>query len=148
MSGWSAIAALVCCAGLGACVSQPPRTRVALLKVSAAPDANSASGTQVDVEFVFDAQADAALPATNVSWFADKRTLMAGMASSLKVVELRLPSPYPSTAVSLPPGHEKAIAVYIYASYLAPSGQGRCRLTPFVAASISLHNDYVDCRGR
>jgi type VI secretion system protein len=132
---------------LAGCASKPPLTTIQTVQVFAAPDANSASGTQLDLVLVFDTNAVAALPATSVDWFAKKPALVAGLAKSIKLVELQLPAGYPATSVPLPAGYTKAIGVYSYASYLTAAGQVQCNLTPFVNVTLRLLNDHVDCAG-
>lgn len=143
----AALAAMLAVAG---CAGKPPRTRLAPdgIQVLVAADANSASATQLDLVLVFDANADAALPSGSADWFARKPALLAGLASEIQLVPLQLPAPYALPSVALPPGYDKAIGVYSYASYLSPAGQPRCNLTPYRRVTLRLLNDHIDCAGQ
>lgn len=135
---------LACLAG---CAAKAPLTTLETLRLEVAADANWLSGTQLDLVFVFEPEADAALPATANAWFAVRQALRAGQPTML-VVPLQLPAAYGGADIALPAGYQKALGIYSYASYLAPAGQPRCRLTALVHVVLRLQYDHIDCVGR
>jgi type VI secretion system protein len=119
-----------------------PRTTLERIDVSADPDANGTSGTEVDLVFAYDARSDAALPKSAADWFGQNAERRTELASGVTVVRLSLAA---GTAAShaLSASESKAIGVYSYANYVAPAGLARARLTPFVQARIRLAADQV-----
>jgi type VI secretion system protein len=140
-------ATLLLLAALAGCAAGPALTALRTVHVEASPDANSLSGTQIDLVFVFEPEANAALPATADVWFATREALGAAHPTMM-VVPLRLPADDHGADITLTAGHRKAISVYSYASYLAPAGLRRCTLTPLVHAVLRLQHDHIDCAGK
>lgn len=139
-------AALLLLAGVAGCATKPVPAAVRTLRVAAAPDANAVSGTDVDLVFVFEPEAQAALPPTAALWFASRQALRAGQPT-MAVLALHVPADYALTAIDLPAGYRKAIGVYAFASYVSPAALAQCKLTPFVHVVLRLHNDHLECAG-
>jgi type VI secretion system protein len=78
------------------------------------------------------------LPKTGPAWFAQKAALLNGLGRTADVVSLQLPPATVTPDVQLPGHHKKAVAVYGFANYQAPDGQGRLDLTRFHAPVIWL----------
>lgn len=140
-------AALLALASLAGCAAKPALTSLRTVRVEASADANFLSGTRIDLVFALTPEARAALPPSADLWFAAAPTLRDGNGG-LKVLTVELPADYRATDVALPHGYRKAIAIYSYASYLAPAGLGRCDLTTQVHATLRLQYDHIDCGGR
>ena len=87
--------------------------------------------------FVYDSRAGSQLPKTAPEWFAQRDGLRAGLANAIEVVPLELVAPV-LHKVPLPKGHDKAVAVYAYASYQAAAGQVQGNLTPYRCVRILL----------
>lgn len=124
-------------AGCGA-----PPTKIRSIEVVAAERANVNSSTDLDIVFVYDTSLAAALPRTGPEWFEKKDALVASLADGIDVVNVQLP-PSMKWQPPLPKRHEKAIAVYSYANYIAPKGQPMGNLTPFKKMTIQLMPDTV-----
>jgi type VI secretion system protein len=101
------------------------------LRVVAQPGANLDSATALDLVFVYDNASTALLPPTGPAWFAQKASLLNGLGRTADVVALQLPPAMVIGRVALPDRHAKAVAVYGFANYLAPDGQGRLDLTRY-----------------
>lgn len=130
--------ALSGCAMVGKLFGIEPTSPLRQVTVIAELDANSRSATAIDLVFVYDDTALAVLPKTGPEWFANKDTLMAGLALSVDVVRLQVPRGKTVDEAPLPRRHRKAVAVYSYANYITPGGQPQGKLTPYKCAQITL----------
>jgi type VI secretion system protein len=113
------------------------------LQIAAAIDANQSSATAIDVVWVFNPAVLASLPATAPEWFAKRSALQSALASDIMVQSLELP-PASLSYPPLPPQHAKAVAVLVFANYIAPSGQARGRLGEQRCERITLRASNVD----
>ncbi|KGI78272.1 hypothetical protein [Oleiagrimonas soli] len=118
-------------------------TDVKDLRVVAVPDANADSATALDLVFVYDKTAAGLLPKTAPEWFGKKGNLVNGLGTSADIVSLQVTPASVVDPVKLPKRHGKAIAVYGFAGYLSPSGQGRVDLTGFKHPTIWLETSAV-----
>ncbi len=141
---WLAAPVLVClttllggCA-LGKWAGIVPLNPLKTLEVVAQVGANQDTATAIDIVWVFDSTALAALPKTGPLWFANKAALQANLATSLAVVSLEVAPASALQSVPLPAKHGKAIAVLAFANTLAVAGQAVGTLTPFKCALITL----------
>ncbi|HEV2623088.1 MAG TPA: hypothetical protein VGU65_13500 [Frateuria sp.] len=133
---------LLALAGCG--IARPPPTSVlGQLGVVAEPGANDDAATALDVVFVYDPQAGSLLPLTGPEWFARKVAYRQNLGSAIDVVSLELAPATTVRDVALPPRYRRAVAVYAYASYLAPAGQPRLSLGAYPRAVIRLAPDHV-----
>lgn len=130
-----AVAATLSLAGCGMLSKLlPGHAKTASLKamrVVAQPGANLDSATRLDLVFVYDSASATLLPKTGPAWFAQKASLLNGLGRNADVVSLQLPPAMVVDRVDLPKRRAKAIAVYGFANYLPPDGQGRLDLTRF-----------------
>jgi type VI secretion system protein len=130
-----AVAAAVSLAGCGMLSrllpGQAKTTSLKAVRVVAQPGANLDSATALDLVFVYDSSGTALLPKTGPAWFAQKASLLNGLGRNADVVPLQLPPATVVDRVDLPDRRAKAIAVYGFANYLPPGGQGRLDLTRF-----------------
>ncbi|WP_113064928.1 hypothetical protein [Oleiagrimonas sp. MCCC 1A03011] len=113
------------------------------MRVVAVPDANADSATALDLVFVYDKTAMALIPKTSPDWFKKKASLRNGLGTSADVVSLQVTPASMVDAVKLPKRHGKAVAVYAFAGYLSPSGQGRIDLTGYKHPTIWLEASAV-----
>lgn len=128
---------------LGACsigqwIGIVPLNPLKTLEIVAQTGANQGSAAAIDIVWVFDSTAQAALPKTGPLWFANKAALQANLASSLAVVSLELAPASATQSVPLPSNHGKAIAVLAFANTLDAAGQAVGALTRFKCALITV----------
>ncbi|WP_051938693.1 hypothetical protein [Luteibacter sp. 9135] len=125
-------AAIAGCAALGKLVpGHVETTSLRSVRIAAPPGANLNSATQLELVFAYSADAAALLPKTSPEWFAHREDIVAGGGAALQVAPIgvvpdKLIVPFP-----LPKRHAKAVAVYGFARYVAPAGQGRLDLTRY-----------------
>lgn len=115
-----------------------PRNDLRELQVVTAPDANLDSATAIDVVFAFDAASAAALPRTGPQWFASREALGVNLGPGIAVVSLQLPPGSGLSAVTLPPNHRKAVAVFAFVNFLLPAGNPAATLAAMSCARISV----------
>lgn len=146
---------LLLCLALGGCAAVKsagqwlgllPLNPLREVQISAAADANGSSATQLDIVWVLDATAQAQLPKTGPQWFAGKAALLAGRSSELLVLHLEVPVGSTVQSLSLPAGHDQALAVLVYPNYIAPGGQAMGTVTGFRCVRIELAAAVVDYR--
>ncbi len=114
------------------------------VEVSADADANQVSATAVDLVFFHDRAAVAAAPKTGPEWFAQKSTLLSQLGPTIDVVSLQVPPGTALSAVALPSRHRRAVAVQLYANYIAPDGQPALNLSSFRHAIVRLRSSTID----
>lgn len=114
-----------------------PTASLQSIRVIADARANAYSATALDVVFVYDAAALAALPKTGPAWFAADNGLTGAFPGALDVVRLEVPPAY-ALDVQLPARHRKAIRVLVYANYIPAAGQYPIDLTALTRAVIHL----------
>ena len=114
------------------------------LQITATIDANQSSATAIDVVWMFSSAVLASLPATAPEWFAERAALQSALASDIMVQSLELPPGAVLSNPPLPPQHAKAVAVLVFANYIAPSGQARGRLGEHRCERITLRVSNVD----
>lgn len=148
---------LLLCLALGGCAAVKsagqwlgllPLNPLREVQISAAADANASSATQLDLVWVLDTAALAQLPKTGPQWFAGKAALLAGRSSDLLVLHLEVPVGSAVQNLTLPAGHDQALAVLVYPNYIAPGGQAMGTVTAFRCVRIELAAaaiDYSSC---
>lgn len=106
--------------------------------VSADADANQGSATAVDLVFFYDRAGAAAAPKTGPEWFAQKSAILSRLGPTVDVVSLQVPPGSALSAVALPSRHRRAVAVQLYANYVATDGQPVLNLSSFRHALVRL----------
>lgn len=139
-------------AALSACSALPSSRmrRVALdrVQVGAASDANGHTATALDLVFVYDPSVLPLIPGEARDWFEHKAQFMGASGTAVDVVSLQLPPTTVIDRVTLPERHARAIAVYAFAGYLSPTGQGRMDLGGYHQVTLWLEGSAVRVSGQ
>lgn len=125
-----------------------PINPLATVHIAAAADANQSSVTQLDLVWVLSATALGQLPKSGPQWFAAKAALLAGRPADLLVLPLQVPVGSAQQDLGLPKGHDKAVAVLVYANHLAAAGQPVATITSFKCLLIEVQAstiNYLSC---
>lgn len=112
--------------------------------VSADADANQVSATAVDLVFFYDRAGVAVAPKTAPEWFAQKNAIVSSLGRSVDVVSLQVPPGTALSAVALPSRHRRAVAVQLYANYIARDGQPVLNLSSFRHAIVRLKSATIE----
>lgn len=127
----------------------PPHASLHSLTVSADPDANQGSATQLDIVVVYGSSASASLPKTGPDWFRQRAALQSALARDIEVVSLQVPSASARFKVKLPRNtKKKGLAVYAFANYVAPEGWPLITLTPYKNAALRLRAKSIAVSGK
>lgn len=97
-----------------------PLTHVQLLADS---DANQNTATAIDLLWVFDSTALAALPQSGPQWFANRAALQANLGARLAVVSVELPPGAALQSLPLPANHGRAVVALAFVNHLSAPGQ-------------------------
>lgn len=128
------------CAGLRWLGLLPPKPLNPLTQVQlvADSDANQNTATAIDLLWVFDSTALAALPQSGPQWFANRATLRANLGARLAVVSVELPPGAALQSLPLPAKHGSAVVVLAYVNHLSAPGQVVGRISDYTCARIEV----------
>lgn len=108
------------------------------ISVSCSQDCNSHSPVEYDLVFVFDAGAASSLSSlSGPQWFRDKQALQLSLGPKITTVSHDIVPLTSATELSLPKKSRDAVAVLLFANYLAAPGQVAAALQGYKSVAIS-----------
>ncbi len=129
---------------IAAVAAQDSAAALRQVNVSADMDANQVTATTLDLVLFYDRAGADAAPKTAPEWFARKSAIVSRLGQSVDVVSMQVPTGTAPFQAALPSRHRRAVAVQLYANYVAPDGQPALNLTPFRHAVVRLKFATID----